>query len=219
MRKITKWAEIKGIALAVMLVVGMMSTLAAAPSNLQKVYNEAKANYNAGNYEEAAIGFQKVLKYQPGYIYARKYLAQTEAKIKQGGNTKVSLESKLAKLKISSLEFADTDLGSAMAFLTQKSEEISGGKVVANFIYKGPSTDKKSKTITLKLSNVPLTEVIRYIGQLTDTRFKYEEFAVVGVPSVVAEKQEANLRALEAKKIADQTKPKFDDKPKDPFAK
>lgn len=219
MRKITKWAEIKRIALAVIVVVGMTSAVVAGPSNLQKVFNEAKAAYNAQNYEKAAVGFRQVLKYQPGYIYARKYLTLTEQKIREGGKVPVSLESKLAQLKIPSVEFAETNLGAVLTYLSQKSGEVSGGKVVANFIYKGPADDKQTKTVTLRLSNVPLTEVIRYVGQLTGTKFKYEEFAVVGIPGATVLREVAGLKGTQGQKGAEQGKLKFDDPPKGPVAK
>jgi len=219
MIKITKWIEIKRIALAVILTAGMISALVAAPGGLQKTFNDAKAAYIAGEYEKAAIGFRKVLQYQPGYVYARKYLAQTEAKIRSGAKITVSLEDKLAKLNVKSVAFEDASLGMVITYLSQKSAEISGGKVVANIIYKGPREDKESKMVTLKLSNVPMTEVIRYVGQLTGTRFKYEEYAIVGVPSTVAAREEAVARELAERKAAVSAKPQFDDKPKNPFDK
>ena len=206
--------------MAMVMIMGLMSAVVAGPSNLQKVFNDAKVAYDAQDYEKAAIGFRKVLKYQPGYIYARKYLTLTEAEIRKGGSKSVSLESKLAKLKIPSVEFADTDLGAVLTYLSQKSAEISGGKVVANFIYKGPADDKQTKTVSLRLSNVPLTEVIRYVGQLTSTKFRYDEFAVVGIPTATVLREDAALKAIQVQKAAEQNKLKFDDPPKkDPFAK
>ncbi len=219
MRKITKWVKLKRLAVSMMVIAGMMSVSQAGTTNLKKVFSDAKAAYAAQDYEKAAEGFRKVLKYQPGYIYARKYLNQTEAKIKSGEKPTVSLESKLAQLKIPSVEFTETDLGSVMTYLSQKSAEVSGGKVVANFIYKGPAADKTSKLVTLRLSNVPLTEVIRYVGQLSGTKFKYEEFAIVGTPTATILRQEAQLKTKEDQKAAEDTKLKFDAPPKDPFKK
>jgi hypothetical protein len=205
--------------MAVMLTLGIVTIAVAGPGNLQQVFNDAKAAYEAGEYEQAAEGFRQVLKYQPGYVYARKYLVQTEAKIKAGGDPKATLESKLAKLKVPSVAFEDASLEAVMAFLSQKSDELSGGKVVANFIYKGSSEEKKSTTLSLKLSNVPMTDVIRYVGQLTNTKFKYEEFAVVGIPTAIYAKEEAQAKALLEKQSVPESKPEFDGKPKDPFAK
>lgn len=217
MRKLAKWAGLKRSAIAGVAgvtVAMMMSLSLAAPGNLQQVFNTAKAAYEAGRYEEAAAGFRKVLKYQPSYVYARKYLTQTEVQMKKG-KVAVSLEGKLAKLNVPSVEFDNASLGTVMAYLTQKSTEISDGKVVANFIYKGSNEDKESKMVTLKLGNVPMTEVIRYVGQLTGTKFKYEEYAVVGIPAT----QDTRVKKTLEQKNQDSTKPQFDDPPKDPFAK
>jgi len=210
MIKIIKWAEIKRIALAVMVIAGMMSAVVAAPSSLQKIFNDAKANYEAGEFEKAAVGFRKVLQHQPGYVYARKYLTQTEAMLKKGTKTGISLEDKLAKIVVPSVAFEGASLGDVMTFLTVKSKEISGGTVVANFIYKGPKGDKDSKTVTLKLNNLPMTEVIRYVGQLSGTKFKYEEFAVVGTPTTTAVAGQAGTGVIAEQKAGAPTKPKFD---------
>lgn len=218
MKKITKWIKLKRVAGVMMLIAGMMTAVVAGPGNLKKVFNDAKAAYDAQDYEKAEAGFRKVLKYQPGYIYARKYLTLTEEKVKSGGSKAVSLESKLAQLKIPSVEFNETDLGTVMIYLSQKSAEVSGGKVVANFIYKGSAEDKQAKPVTLKLSNVPLTEVIRYVGQLTGTKFKYEEFAIVGTPMGAVLREEAALKAVKDQKAAEDAKLKFDEPAKDPFA-
>jgi len=217
MSETTGWVGMKKITLAIVLALGVVTATVAVPGNLQKTFNDAKAAYQAGEYEKAAEGFRKVLKYQPGYVYARKYLTLTEAKIKSGGDSKATLERKLAKLKVPSVAFEDASLESVMAFLSQKSDELSGGKVVANFIYKGSSEQKKSLTLTLKLSNVPMTDVIRYVGQLTNTKFKYEQYAVVGIPTAEYAKQEARAKA--AKQAVPEPQAKSGDKAKDPFAK
>lgn len=217
MKKLASWAGLKAGAIMGVVGVTMAVTVTlslAVPGNLQQVFNTAKADYEAGRYEKAAVGFRKVLKHQPSYVYARKYLTQTEIKMKKG-KVAVSLEGKLAKLKMPSVEFDNASLGTVMAYLTQKSSEISAGKVIANFIYKGNNEDKESKMVTLKLGNVPMTEVIRYVGQLTGTKFKYEEYAVVGIPVTQDMREKKTLE----QKVQAASKPQFDDPPKDPFAK
>lgn len=82
-------------------------------------------------------------------------------------------------------------------------------------LYKGSNADKESKMVTWKLGNVPMTEVIRYVGQLTGTKFKYEEYAVVGIPAT----QDARATKALEQKSQESSKPQFDDAPKDPFAK
>jgi hypothetical protein len=153
---------------------------------VQDVYAQAVKQYEAGQYGAALQGFQTVLKYQPNFVYARSYAAKCLEAMKQGGAPKQNLDTKLAALTLPSVHFEGADLGLVFEYLTQKSEELSGGKVVANFIYKGTEEDKKNQKVVLSLRNVPFTDVIRYIGQLTNTVFTYEEFAIVATPAGAA---------------------------------
>ncbi len=149
---------------------------------LKEVYDEGVKHFESGDYVAALEDFETFLKHQPNYPYARNYAAQCRQKIQQGIKPKRDLEAELASIVIPSVEFNNTDLGLVFEFLTQKSEELSGGKVVANFIYKGSDDLKKRTTISLKLRNAPFTDVVKYVGQLSGTAFTYEEFAVVGTP-------------------------------------
>ncbi len=151
--------------------------------SLQDVFQEAVKQYEAKQYQEALKGFQTVLKYQPNYIYARNYASKCLAAMREGTGPGQKMDVKLAAITLPSVEFQGTDLALVFDYLTQKSEELSGGKVVANFIYKGTDEEKKAKLVTLSLRNAPFTEVIRYVGTLTNTVFTYEEFAVVGTPA------------------------------------
>ena len=138
--------------------------------------------YEAGEFTVALKGFETFLKHQPSYPYARSYAAKCRQMIKQGGKPKAKIDAKLAGIIIPSIDFNGTDLGLVFEFLSQKSEELSEGKVVANFIYKGSEEMKKNNTVTLKLRNAPFLDVVRYVGQLTRTNFDFEEFAIVGTP-------------------------------------
>lgn len=149
---------------------------------LQDVYAGAVSQFNAGQYQQALQGFQTVLKHQPNFVYARSYAAKCVEAIKKGEGTKQNLEGKLAAITLPSISFEGTDLGLVFEYLRQKSEELSDGKVVANFIYKGTDEQKKNTLVTLSLRNTPFTDVVRYVGQLTNTEFKYEEFAIVATP-------------------------------------
>ena len=150
--------------------------------SLESVYKNGVALYEAGKYAEALSEFQTVIKASPRYAPARSYAAKCELAIKQGGGPKETLEAKLGQIQVPAVEFQDTPLHSVFEYLTKKSEELSGGKVIANFIYKGSEEDRQKTLVTLRLNNVPMTEVIRYVGQLSATKFSYEEFAVLGTP-------------------------------------
>ncbi|MCB1076803.1 MAG: hypothetical protein KDM64_03145 [Verrucomicrobiae bacterium] len=174
-----------GIAAAIfaMVTTGLSPALAQQKQTLQDVYQNAVKQFDAGQFQEALTGFQTVLKYQPNFVYARSYAAKCVEAIKKGeSGPKQTLEAKLSTLVVPNINSEGANLGMVFEFLTQKSEELSGGKVVANFIYKGTDDQKKNALVTLTLRNTPFLDVVRYVGQLTDTQFKYEEFAVVAAP-------------------------------------
>lgn len=153
-----------------------------AKRTLKQVYEDGVKLYQSADYASALKEFETYLKHQPTNPYARNYAAKCRQKIREGVKPVTTLEPQLVGLVIPEINFDNTELGMAMEFLTQKSEELSGGKVVANFIFKGEERLKTDKNVTLKLRNAPFLDVVRYLGQLTQTRFTYEQFAIVGTP-------------------------------------
>lgn len=176
---------------------------------LQSVFNQAEADYKAGKYAEAKTGYEAVLKARPDYVYARKGLARAEAALKNPPKEDQTMEAPLAALIVPKFKFEDASFGTVLDYLSEKSTELSGGKVTANFIYKGPIEDREKKLITLSLANVPLTEVIRYVGAQAGVRFTYEKYAVVGTPLAAAQKAAAAEAAKEEASLKDNTRKSF----------
>jgi hypothetical protein len=170
------------VTLAALCMAAMISASFGQGKTIQQLYKESVKLYEEQKYEEALKGFEVVVQKVPRNVYARSYAAKCREAIKAGTKPTRSLQSQLAQLTLDSVEFVETDLGSALEYLSQRSEELSGGKVVANFIYQGTDEQKQKATVTLKLRNVPFTRVVEYVGQLTNTRFTYDEFAVVAKP-------------------------------------
>ncbi len=152
-------------------------------SATQILYREGVQLFEQDRFAEAAVKFEAVLKRSPQSLYARSYLGKCKAGIAQGSGAKDALKSELEKIKIPSIAFADAPIGDVMDYLSQRATELSDDKVALNFIYKGTPEQRKNTLITLNLKNVPMTEAIRYIGQLTRTTFKYEEHAVIVDPN------------------------------------
>jgi len=113
-----------------------------------------------------------------------------------------AIEEKLKNIILPTVEFRDTPLRDALEFLTQKSAEFDRtepdpSKKGVNLIvqaapaasgppaFDDPSSGSSSiadTPITLKLSNVPLVEAIRYTTALAQLKYKVEPHAVVVVP-------------------------------------
>lgn len=162
--------------------------LAAAPlargetaANSATLYQEGVNAYEAQNWAVAAEKFGQVFQ-QTRNPRAEYFLRNAKLKLAQGVPSE-TLEKKLSKVILPSVEFAETPLPEVLDFLRRKTGELTNGTVQPNLLYKRDPANPAVPVVTLKLSNIPVTEVIRYLGQLTQTKFKYETHAIIGVPA------------------------------------
>ncbi|MDE1171148.1 MAG: type II and III secretion system protein [Verrucomicrobium sp.] len=88
---------------------------------------------------------------------------------------------KLESIVIPSVEFSDASLQNAVDFLNDKTRQLDPEHEGINFIPR-PEALSQAKTITLSLKNVPLKEVLRYLTQLAQVKFKIDPSAVFFVP-------------------------------------
>ncbi|MEM9016515.1 MAG: tetratricopeptide repeat protein [Verrucomicrobiota bacterium] len=155
----------------------------AQAQSTQAVFNQGVALYKQQNYVEALAKFEAVLRANPGYVYARSYANKCKVAIANNTGPKNDIEGTLAKIVIPQLNFTDASIGEVLEYFSVRAEELTGGKFVPNFIYKGTTDQRDNTLITLNLRNVPMTEAIRYVGQLSRTQFRYEEHAIVADPN------------------------------------
>lgn len=112
--------------------------------------------------------------------------------------------SKLTSIKIPEITFNDTPVEDAIRFLQAKSRELDPDKVGVNFVAKlqatsqpvpanltgaaakaaaaAPPAPVAPRSITLSLSNVTLDEALRLLTNLTNLKYKVEEYAVFILP-------------------------------------
>jgi len=142
-------------------------------SSVPAVLREAQQAYAAGDLDTARQKFQLVIAEEPRNVVARNYLKMIAAADARGGGSK-KLERQLQSLEIPAVDFRDATLDSALEFLRQQAEKV--GNIRTTFVVQ-PGVDA-SRPVTLKLTNVPFTEVLRYIGQLANARFEIESYAI-----------------------------------------
>lgn len=157
-----------------------------AQNSSQALYNQGLALFNQGRYAEALVVFESVLKAQPNFVYARSYVAKCKTAIAQNLSPKKDLEGQLAGVILPELNFADAPIGDVLDYLASRTQEISKGQTVVNFIYKGTPEQRSGTLITLSVRNIPLTGAIKYVGELSRSQVKYEEHAVVIDPNPAA---------------------------------
>ncbi len=148
-------------------------------ATVQSRYNEGVALFNQGNFGEALIAFEEVLQASPNHVYARSYSMKCKTELVKGAQPKNDLEGRLSRIIIPQIAFAEAPLGDVLDFFSVKAEEISGGQTTVNFIFNGTPEQRSGTLITLSVRNIPLTEAIRYVTQLSNTRAKYEPHAVL----------------------------------------
>ncbi|MEM7145647.1 MAG: DUF4974 domain-containing protein [Verrucomicrobiota bacterium] len=92
----------------------------------------------------------------------------------------MQLRAKLDQIVIPSIDFYDTPLPDAVEFLRQKAAQLDptgSGAQGVNFVIAGTLPDPPP-TITLKLQQVPLSDVLKYVTGLADMRYDISAHAV-----------------------------------------
>ena len=168
--------------LSVLLIVSaLLITPLSAQTSAQVIYNQGVALFNEEKYDEALMLFEQVLKANPSFVYARNYAARCKTAMAQNLGPKNDLEGRLSRVIIPEIAFVDAPIGDVLDYLASRAQEITKGETVVNFLYKGTTP------ITLSLRNVPLSEAIKYVGELSRSKVRYEPHAVIIDPNPGAE--------------------------------
>jgi hypothetical protein len=157
-----------------------LATLVSAGNSPQEIYTEAQRAFLRGDRETARMKFSQLLEMDPKDIRARNSLRLIEQQDKADGGA-ATVQRRLERMRIPKLEFRDATLDSALEYLRQQAEKLSGGETKLNFVVKLPP-EQQAKTITLSLSDIPVTEAIKYVADLADVSVEYQAHAVMIKP-------------------------------------
>lgn len=145
-----------------------------AADDLHVIYEEGRAAFNAGEFQLAREKLSQVLAKNPTHLPTRAMMAQIERVI---GVDNVMLRKSYEKIIIDKIEFTDVELGEAITAVRMKAKMATNDKVVPNVIVKSPDLGKK--TVSINLTQMPLTEVLNYLAQLAGGRITYDKSAVL----------------------------------------
>ncbi len=174
-------------ALLALLLVCFSPTLPAQQNPSQNLFNQGVRLFNQGQFAEALPLFEEVVRARPDFVYARSYAQRCKAALAQNQQPKNDLESRLANIILPELSFSDAPIGDILDYLTARSQEISKGETVVNFIYKGTPEQRSGTLVTLSLRNIPLNAAIKYVADLSRSHVRYEPHAVIVDPNPPAE--------------------------------
>lgn len=168
----------------VILGIALLTSVSFGESAAQ-LLSEAQAAYLRGDLEAAKRNFELVNQLEPRNATAIGYLRMIKAKEAKGGGG-AKLEKQLQSVILPQVQFREATLGSALDFLKQQVTKLTDGKLAVNFVLQLPEETVKTTQVTLNLTNVPFTEVLRYVGTLTNVTFSYEQYAIAVKPKAVS---------------------------------
>ncbi len=167
--------------IAIAAIIGLAAAILVAPAlcadansnNLAMLFQQGRAAYYKGDMATAKTLLTKVAAARPDHAETRSMLASIAAH----NPPTPSVKTTYAGVTIPKVEFFEITVAEATQGLALMSKNSSAGKVMPNFIIKHP--DIGAKRVTLTLTNVPMTDVIDYIAQLSGCKAVYDKNAVI----------------------------------------
>lgn len=155
-----------------------------AQESVSDLSTSAQRAFLSGDYGTAKEKFGMVLRLDPANKVAANYLRMIQSREELAGKSG-ALEQQLQALVMPKVELRDATFPEALEALRQQAAKVSGGKAAVSFVLQ-TSPEIAKKTVSLNLTNIPFTEVLKYVGQLTGTRFDIEKYAIVVRPATPA---------------------------------
>ncbi|MFM7606914.1 MAG: tetratricopeptide repeat protein, partial [Prosthecobacter sp.] len=142
--------------------------------DLNAVYQRGRAAFYQGEFEKAQQLLARVAAANPKHPDTVRMLAYIRANHKPAENT---LKNQYSAVVLPEVEMNDVTLAEAIDGLRALSKNASAGKVTPNVIIKGEEVGQRK--LSLALSNIPLSEALNYVTQLTGTKATYDKHAVI----------------------------------------
>lgn len=177
-----RWYQ-NGILYAVLLTVFSLVASRAQAQTAVQVYSEGMEAYKQGNADLAKRKLALALEIDKNFRPASALLNRINSDQRAGGAIAPGMSAKTLERTVVPVEFKDTTLTSALEFLRQRADETTGGKLKINFAVNLPP-ELANKRVTLKLDRVPVSEVLKYIGELAGVSFQVQPYAIVVTPAV-----------------------------------
>lgn len=144
-----------------------------AAEDLNAVYQQGRAAFYQGDFAKANLLLSKVAAANPRHTETNNMLAYIRANHRPQD---VTLQKQFETLIIPKVEFGDVTLSEALEGLRALAKNASSGKIVPNVIVRGEEVGQRK--VTLSLANIPLSEALNYVTQLTNTKASYDKHAV-----------------------------------------
>jgi len=145
-----------------------------AQEDLHSIYQEGRAAFFQGQFEIAREKLAIVLQKNPNHPESRAMMAQIVQKL---GEDNTMLRKSYDKVIIPKYEVSEVTLDEALQALRIMAKNASKGTVTPNIVVKNPEIGKKQ--VSLNLTSVPLSEVLKYLSDMAGARLSYEKSGVM----------------------------------------
>jgi hypothetical protein len=150
--------------------------LEGAGESLQQILSDAQTAFIRGDLATAKKNFQIVTQADPKNQVAQNYLRMIRAQEANAPKGNV-MEKELSTVVLPKIDFKEATLGSVFDYLRQQVPKVSGGKKSVNFVLQVPE-DRLQAQVTLQLTNIPFTEALRYLADLSNLQLEYQTYAI-----------------------------------------
>lgn len=151
----------------------MTAALPVAAEDLNAVYQQGRAAFYKGDFDKATALLSKVAAANPRHADTNNMLAYMRANYRPKDLT---LQKQYESVILPKVEFGEVTLSEAVEGLKALAKNASNGKMVPNIIVRGEEVGQRK--VTLTLSNIPLSEALNYMAQLTNSKATYDKYAV-----------------------------------------
>ncbi len=165
-----------------LLVVLLLPVCGARAQTAVQVYSEGVEAYKQGDVDTAKHKLALALEIDKNFRPASALLSRIISDQRAGGADAPGVSVRTLEKTIVPVEFKDTTLTSALEFLRQRVDEMTGGTAKINFAVNLPP-ELANKRVTLKLDRVPVMEVLKYIGEFTGVSFQVQPYAILVTPT------------------------------------
>jgi tetratricopeptide (TPR) repeat protein len=143
-------------------------------------YRQGLAAEKAGDPEAARTAYAEALRLQPGHADARYRLG--ELKVRGPAIAAKGREAKFGAVLVPEFRVDDATLKECLDALELIVTKQSKEAVSPNFIIQDPKDQLSAAKVSLNLKNVPASGVMRYLLEMTGSKARYDEHAIVIAP-------------------------------------
>ena len=152
--------------------------VALTDEQLEEKFTQAVVLARVGLYDEAEAIGKEILAQKPDQPTVKQLLAEIgeQRRKLQARDPGFAMRRRLEQIVVPEIKFREARAPDVVEFLRKEAKRLSGEDL--NFVWL-VAEDAELKAVTLNLRNVPMSDVLNYVTQLTGLKYRVDAHAVV----------------------------------------